>query len=56
MKKSPKKILAEMEYVQETIDVKLLEMINLQAKKRKLQQELAETLTSKSNSEDKEDL
>jgi hypothetical protein len=44
MKKSPQKILAEMEYIQETIDVKELEVSLLKKKILKLEKELVESM------------
>lgn len=41
-KKNPQKILAEMEYIQETIDAKELEVSLLKKKMLRLQSELAE--------------
>ncbi|MEK4907373.1 hypothetical protein [Niallia sp. FSL M8-0099] len=43
MKKSPEKLIAEIEYIEETIDAKELEMSLLKSKLTKLQIELAET-------------
>ena len=48
MKKSPQKLLAEIEYVQEAIDGKELEVYLLKQKLGKLQKELAES-THQSN-------
>ncbi|KPH76086.1 hypothetical protein AFL42_07245 [Oceanobacillus caeni] len=44
VKKIPEKILAEMEYIQETIDAKELEVDFLKKKLLKLQGELANTM------------
>lgn len=44
MKKIPEKILAEMEYIQETIDAKELEVDFLKKKLLKLQGELANAM------------
>lgn len=44
MKKSPQKILAEMEYIQETIDAKELEVSLLKKKLLKLQGGLAKPI------------